>query len=174
MEKLGNHTPSGGLRGGKYSLFEGGAKVPFIAYWQGKIKPSVSNALICQIDFMATLAKLVGTATPANDSQEFLNVLLGKSNKGRTDLILEASGKLAYRQGNYAFIPPYKGKPVHVDVNIELGISPNFQVYNLYLDPAQIKDLSKLEPKKLEELKKGMLKIAGNAFQINQTELELK
>ena len=174
VEKLGNHTPSGGLRGGKYSLFEGGAKVPFIAYWKGKIKPGVSNALICQIDFMASLAKLVGTVAPESDSQELLNVLLGKSNKGRSDLILEASGKLAYRQGNYAFIPPYKGKPMHTEVNIELGISPNFQVYNLSLDPAQKQNLSKLEPKKLEELKKGMQKIIGDAFQINQNELELK
>ena len=174
VEKLGNHTPSGGLRGGKYSLFEGGAKVPFIAYWKGKIKPSVSNALICQIDFMASLAKLVGSVAPENDSQQLLNVLLGKSYKGRADLILEASGKLAYRQGNYAFIPPYKGRPVHTEVNIELGISPNFQMYNLLLDPAQKQNLSKLEPKKLEELKNGMQKMVGDAFQINENELELK
>ena len=39
VEKLGNHKPSGGLRGGKYSLFEAGTKVPFISYWKGKINP---------------------------------------------------------------------------------------------------------------------------------------
>ena len=43
VEKIGDHTPSGGLRGGKYSLFEAGTRVPFITYWKGKIKPGVTN-----------------------------------------------------------------------------------------------------------------------------------
>ena len=36
VEKNGNHTPAGVLRGGKYSLFEAGTRVPFITYWKGK------------------------------------------------------------------------------------------------------------------------------------------
>ena len=39
VEKLGDHTPAGQLRGGKYSLFEAGTRVPFITYWKGKTKP---------------------------------------------------------------------------------------------------------------------------------------
>ena len=39
VEKIGNHDPKGGLRGGKYSIFEAGTRVPFITYWKGKIKP---------------------------------------------------------------------------------------------------------------------------------------
>ena len=35
VEKLGNHTPWGPLRGGKYSLFEAGTRVPFVVYWNG-------------------------------------------------------------------------------------------------------------------------------------------
>ena len=61
VEKLGDHTPSGGLRGGKYSLFEAGTRVPFIAYWKEKIKPNVSNEIISQIDLFNSISTIVGT-----------------------------------------------------------------------------------------------------------------
>jgi arylsulfatase A-like enzyme len=50
VEKLGGHKPWGPLRGGKYSLFEAGTRVPFITYWKGTIEPASSGALISQID----------------------------------------------------------------------------------------------------------------------------
>ena len=59
VEKIGNHDPKGGLRGGKYSLFEAGTNVPFICYWKGEIKPNVSDELICQIDLFKSIAALV-------------------------------------------------------------------------------------------------------------------
>ena len=52
VEKLGDHTPSGIFRGGKYSLFEAGTRVPFITHWKGTVKPNVSNKLISQIDLL--------------------------------------------------------------------------------------------------------------------------
>src|SRR5690606_38154962 len=58
VEKLGEHKPWGPLRGGKYSLFEAGTRVPFMSFWKGKIEPAVSDALICQIDFLSSLANL--------------------------------------------------------------------------------------------------------------------
>ena len=61
VEKLGKHKPNGPLRGGKYSLFEAGTRVPFVTYWKGKIEPKVSHALVCQMDLLASFAKLVGT-----------------------------------------------------------------------------------------------------------------
>ena len=60
IERLGNHQPTGGLRGGKYSLFEAGTRVPFITYWKGKIKPAKSNAVVSQLDWFSSLAGLVG------------------------------------------------------------------------------------------------------------------
>ena len=55
-EKIGDHTPSGLLRSGKYSMFEGGTRVPFIISWPGKITPGVSDALVCQLDFMGSFS----------------------------------------------------------------------------------------------------------------------
>ena len=67
VEKLGDHTPSGILRGGKYSLFEAGTRVPFITYWKGNIKPQVSDQMVSQIDFLNSIASLVGSEIRSND-----------------------------------------------------------------------------------------------------------
>ncbi len=107
-EKLGGHKPAGPLRGGKYSIFEGGARMPLIVRWPGRIKPGVSDALISQVDFPATLAALVGQK-PApgalRDSENLLPVLLGQSKQGRREVVLHASLQ-ALRQGQWKFIPP--------------------------------------------------------------------
>ncbi len=174
VEKIGKHTPTGGLRGGKYSLFEAGTKVPFIAYWKGNIKPSVSDALVCQLDLMASFAALLGIPNTSKDGQNMLSTLLGKSKKGRNDLVLEASGRLAFRQGNYWLIPPYQGNALAKEVNIETGLSPEFQLYDLSKDPAQQHNLAKQNPKKVEMFRIKMQTIVGDKIKINTKELELK
>ncbi|MDX1286438.1 MAG: sulfatase-like hydrolase/transferase, partial [Draconibacterium sp.] len=83
VEKLGDHTPAGVLRGGKYSLFQAGTRVPFITYWKGKIQPKVSDALVCQVDILASLAELVGSDAVTQDSENLLDVFMGKSDEGR-------------------------------------------------------------------------------------------
>src|SRR5262249_15913252 len=64
VTRLGGHEPAGPLRGGKYSLFEGGTRVPFLASWPARIKPGSSDALVCQVDLLASLAALVGRSLP--------------------------------------------------------------------------------------------------------------
>lgn len=85
VEKLGDHKPAGPLRGGKYSAFEGGTRVPFIVRWPAKVKPGVSSALVCQVDFPTSFAALTSQAAPAVavDSQNFLPALLGTDTTGR-------------------------------------------------------------------------------------------
>jgi arylsulfatase A-like enzyme len=152
VEKTGKHDPFGGLRGGKYSLFEAGTKVPFFAYWKGTIKPKVSDALVCQIDFMASFAQLLKTEHKAKDSQNTLNAFLGKSEQGRGDLVVEAMGRLAFRQGDFAFIPSYKGSPMNKEVNIEIGVAADVQLYNVKNDPAQKVNIAKDNPEKVKEM----------------------
>ena len=63
VELLGAHMPSGASRGGKYSAFEGGTRVPLIVRWPGNVKAgAVSDALFSQVDFYASLAALSGQA----------------------------------------------------------------------------------------------------------------
>lgn len=152
VEKLGKHDPNGGLRGGKYSLFEAGTRVPFITYWKGHIKPNVSDAIVCQIDLLASLGELVGIDGVITDSENILGSLIGKSNKGRDHLILEAKSKTALRSGDWIMIPPYKGSSMNKKVGIETGNSIEYKLFNLAKDKGQQNNLADENPKKLKEM----------------------
>jgi arylsulfatase A-like enzyme len=173
VEKLGSHKPWGALRGGKYSLFEAGTRVPFITYWKGKIEPSVSDAMASQLDLFTSLAKLAGSEETVPDSENLLDVFLGKSNRGREELITEAATRTALRKGNWAMIPPYKGPAKNENVNIELGNSPEFQLYNLDDDIGEQENLAKSHPEKLKEMIEIFQNLRGAKFQ-NIEQLELK
>lgn len=109
-EKIGDHRPAGPWRAGKYSLFEGGTRVPTLVRWPQQVKAGTeSNALFGQVDMAATLAKLVGESLPKDgmpDSQDALDTLLGKDPVGRSHLIHEARQDLALRMGKWKYIPP--------------------------------------------------------------------
>ena len=173
VEKLGNHKPNGPLRGGKYSLLEAGTRVPFFTYWKGQIKPLVSDALVCQIDLLESIAKLVNVDVENTDSQELLDVFIGKSAKGRTSLVIEANTKTAFRQGDWMMIPPYPGDSILEEVNIEMGNDKEFQLYNLKKDIGQKNNLAKAQPKKLKELIKNFELIRGDNYN-NVEKIELK
>jgi len=172
-EKLGDHNPKGPLRGGKYSLFEAGTRVPFFTYWKDKILPGTSDALVSQLDLLSSLAALVGSDKVGEDSINLLATLLGKSDKGRDELILEATSRTAYRNGDWVMIPPYEGPKINTQVNIELGNDKEYQLYHLKEDIAQQHNLAKSNPDKLEEMIKAFEKIRGTAYQ-KATPLELK
>jgi len=150
---LADHDPNGGLRGGKYSLFDGGTHVPFIVAWKGHIKPKVSNAYVCQMDFFASFAKMLGVTPPSGlDSENHLDAFLGKTTVGRQEQVLEAAGRLAIRKGNYVMIPPYEGKERNITGN-ELGNLPDFALYNISDDRHQDENIAEQNPTLLRELK---------------------
>lgn len=172
VEKLGNHKPNGPLRGGKYSLYEAGCRVPFFTYWRGKIKPQVSDALICQVDLLKSLSALVGTDVKPTDSQNLLNAFMGKGSKGRTNLVLEANTKTAFRKGHWLLIPPYPGNMIQEEVNIEIGCSNEYQLYNLKDDVSQKHNLATKYPKKLNQLLKEFESVRGNFKNVETIELK--
>lgn len=164
VEKLGEHKPWGPLRGGKYSLYEAGTRVPFIMYWKNKIKPKVSDALVSQLDVLSSFAKLVGSDITTKDSRAMLDVFLGEVDKGREALIIEATSRTALRKGDWLFIPPYQGPDVAEQVNIELGNNNGFQLFNLKDDIGQTKNLADLNPEKLAEMIEIFEKIRGKDY----------
>ncbi|MFO7934089.1 MAG: arylsulfatase [Bacteroidales bacterium] len=172
-ELAGDHDPSGPLRGGKYSLYEGGTRVPFITFWKGQIEPAVSDALVCQVDLLSSLASLTGSQVRAMDSREILDVLLGESGEGREQLVLEAAGRTAFRKGDWVMIPPYEGPAVNKLVNIELGNSDQYQLYNLDQDIGEQHNLADSLPDKLEEMINAFEEIRGKDYQA-PGEVELK
>ncbi len=150
--RIGKHTPAGPLRGGKYSLFEAGTRVPLITYWQGRIEPRVSDALVSQLDLLASLASLIGSGVTDTDSQDLLKVFLGEEDQGREELILEASTRTALREGDWKMIPPYGGPAINRNVNIELGNSDKYQLFYLEEDPGEQQNMAGSHEDKLREM----------------------
>ena len=153
-EKLGDHRPAGPWRGGKYSIFEGGTRVPFIVRWPGRVQPGVSDALLCQVDFSATFAALTGQkfdTKTAPDSRNVLPALLGDSRAGRTTLV-EHSGGLAMRQGAWKFIPRRPGVKRLQFTGTDTGNHPEFQLYDLASDPGETNNVASAHLEKANEL----------------------
>lgn len=154
VEKNGAHQPWGPFRGGKYSLFEAGARVPFFTYWKGHIEPGVSDAMVTQIDLFSSIASLVGSEIRAKDSEDLSSVFLGKGGTGRSSLVTEATTRRAYRKGDWSMIPANNGIPLLKNVNIELGNDTIPQLYHLKTDIGQRENVALKEPEKLAELRR--------------------
>jgi len=153
-EKLGAHKPAGPWRGGKYSIFEGGTRVPFIVWWPGRVQPGVSDALMSQVDFPATFAALAGVKFESKTSPDTLNLLpalLGDAPTGRAQLV-EHAGGLAMRSGAWKFIPPRPGVRRTQFTDTETGNDPGAQLYNLASDPSETRNLAAEQPEKVKEI----------------------
>jgi arylsulfatase A-like enzyme len=152
---LNGHTPWGALRGGKYSAFEAGTRVPFLVSWPALIKPGISDAMISQVDFLASFATMLKTKVPAGhapDSENMLDALLGKSPNGRKTMVKEGLKTLSITNGDWKYIEPSNARPVNTLVNIELGNSTNAQLFNLKNDIGEKKNLAAEKPEKVREL----------------------
>jgi arylsulfatase A-like enzyme len=165
VEKLSGHRPNGPLRGGKYSAFEAGTRVPLVIRWPAKIKPGVSSALVSQVDFAASFAALVKQPVPAGgmeDSRNALAALLGTDTKGRDHLIEHsANGRLGVRTAEWKYIEPGPGPAKNPNTDIELGNSATPQLYNLKSDPGETKNIAEQNAAKVEELKALLAKARG-------------
>ncbi len=155
VEKLNGHTPGGQMQGGKYSKFDEGTRMPMIIKWPGVIKPNtVSDALVSQVDFLASFAKLTGqklTEDAGPDSFDMLSPLLGKSKTGRTSVVEQGNG-LAIIKGDWKYIAPSAGPALIKAKNMKTGNSPDPQLYNLKDDIGERNNLATKYPDKVKEL----------------------
>jgi len=124
---------SGGLRGYKRDLYEGGIKTPFIVKWPGKIKPnSTSDFTGAFWDLMPTLTDIAGAPKPAyTDGISFLPTLLGKGKQPQHQYLYwefhEGGGRQALRMGNW------KG----VKLNVIKDKNAPLELYDLSKDPKE-------------------------------------
>ena len=110
--------------------------MPFIARWPGQIKRGVSDALICQADFLASFANLLKqplAEQDAPDSFDVMNSLLGKDKTGRAALV-EQAGALSLRQGAWKYIEPGNGQKFNRNTGTETGNDAAPQLYDLSKD----------------------------------------
>ena len=99
-----------------------------------------------------------------SDSEDMMTALLGKSVKGRKNIVLEANGKTSFRTGDWVLIPPYKGEPLSWNSNVETALSLEYQLYNLKKDVGQTTNLARSNPKKLQELLTDFEAIRGKEY----------
>lgn len=143
------HDGSGPYRGGKYQIYEGGTRVPFIVRWPKVIKPGISKALVSQIDFMASFADLLNVEIEkgaAVDSQNSLQALLGKDKVGNEYIVEEARG-LALRKGPWKYIP---GKPAKK--NKKMGKAGKPSLYNIDEDIMEKNNVATKHPELVKEM----------------------
>jgi arylsulfatase A-like enzyme len=163
VARIGTHRPAGSFRSGKYSIYDGGTRVPMIVRWPAGVKAGgTSSALIDHVDLTASLAVLTGqTLAPdaAVDSFDMLPALLGRSAAGRRFVIEEAStvvsekasltkgaggSILALVEGGWKLIRGNGGATAYHGNAIGAGATP--QLFDLSNDPAEANDLAAQYP----------------------------
>jgi arylsulfatase A len=142
------HDGSGIWRGGKYQIFEGGTRVPFIVRWPAQIKPGTSDAMINQIDLLGSFANMLEIELQegdAIDSRNSLAALLGQDTVGQEYMIEESFG-LALRHGEWKYTQPVQPKWPQGRPPIEKAL------YNLKNDPGETTNIIAEHPERAEEM----------------------
>ena len=161
----GSHRMTGPLRGSKYSLFDGGTRVPTIVSWPGQISAGdESDALCCQVDLCASFAAICGYELPgeaALDSLSQLDAWMGRDSEGREEVLLEGVQKTkVYRQKNWTYIPPHDRGFYEADKRLEIGCRPDPQLYNLNQDIGQIENVALRNPERVAAMHQRIAAIA--------------
>jgi len=154
------HDGSGPYRGGKYQIYEGGTRVPFIVRWPARIKPGKTAALITHTDFILSFADLLNVKIPegaAPDSRNALKALLGDDPKGSDYLVEEAAG-YALRHGDWKLVM----EPLKKNAK-DKQAAPRFELYNLSIDIGEQDNVAASHPEKVEQLSRILIKIRDGA-----------
>lgn len=140
---------TGGLRGRKRDLHEGGIRVPGIARWPGKIPAgSTCDTPVIGSDIFPTLLGAAGVAAPSDrvlDGVDVLPLLAGKTNEVKRlqplfwRLHMAPNAKIAMREGDWKIL-----------ANAELT---EFELYNLKDDSFETNDLKDKEPQRFHDMK---------------------
>lgn len=146
--QAGFFNSTGGLRGLKMDLYEGGIRMPFIVRWPERIPAGeVTDHISAQYDIMATLADLVGVKAPENDGISMLPVLLGRESKqAKHDFLYfeypEKGGQVAIRMGDW------KGVKVGMKSNPDI----EWELYNLATDVTESNNVASQNPEMITRL----------------------
>ena len=169
LEKLGDHRAAGPYTGGKYSVYEGGTRTPFITRWKGRIEPgTISDEIVCTIDIASSLSALTETPLPDDaclDSFDVLGALLGQAGaEGRNHLVQQDNGNkgnYGFRVGNWKLQRHEKGtaRNVVVEKLLENTKVPEFQLFDLAKDPTESTNVIDENPEVAEKLKAQLTEI---------------
>ena len=177
LEKRG-HYSSGPFRGYKFSVYEGGFRVPFVVSWPGVVEDGTTcDRLIGLNDLMATLTDVTGTDLPdvtAVDSVSFRSLLTQPDGKpSRDSMILRSVRAFVIRHGDWKLaLCPGSGSHARLGntptwndawqsarkqfgkaaTREDLVSAPFIQLFNLADDPGESRNLATNQPEKVSEL----------------------
>ncbi len=171
--KLG-HKINGDLLGSKFGVWEGGQRVPFIAWWPGQIEPgTVSDQMLNNVDMLATFAAVTGRELSDDELQDSINMLpalVGNPGESiRSEMILcpNKPSHMALRKGKWIYIPArgdggfgsnvaatqLVGTPNSDIANGKIKKSaPKAQLYDLEADVNQTQNVIKQYPEVVQEM----------------------
>jgi arylsulfatase A-like enzyme len=138
---------NGGLRGIKRDLYEGGIRVPFIAYWKGKTQAGTTDRLFALWDLHPTFTELAGLKNlKPVDGISMVSTLNNKASKGHDTLYWEFhdnNGRQAVRWRNW------KG----VKLNVSKEADAPLELYNLANDPFEKNNVAQMHPEIVTKLR---------------------
>ena len=117
---------TGPLRGTKTHVWEGGHRVPAIAWWPGRIRVGVSNRLVSSLDLMPTMLQLAGLEAPEGrslDGVDLRRYLRRGGEGGERSLFWRFRGRTAVRQGRWKLVQGEDDQtgPALFDLSQDLG-----------------------------------------------------
>jgi len=156
---MGDHGGSAaGLREGKQFTFEGGMRVPAVAFWPEHIPAGIEpEGLATMMDWLPTFVNLAGASLPDDrviDGTDIGKVLIGKEQGENRDFYYYMSGELrAYRHGDWKLKLPYKGQ-VGALAWLHAGFVRGHEtlLFNLQDDPGEQNNLAKQNPEKVASM----------------------
>ena len=163
------HAVNGALRGHKADIFDGGHRVPFFVRWPARVKPAVSDQLLCLTDVFATIAEITGAKVAENageDSFSFLNVLLGKGPSAREAVVHHSiAGAFAIRDREWKLelCPGSGGWSAPLDPDAVKQGLPDTQLYRIGGDDlAEARNLHREHPDVVARLNQLLEKLVAD------------
>lgn len=136
---LARFGSNGGLNGQKTNLYEGGIRVPAIAYWKGKIRPGETSAVALSMDLLPTALSISGASVSEKYTLDGLDIsplLLQQQPLGERTVFWRYRGQKAVRRGSWKL----------------LITESDTALYNLDRDIGETKNVSARQPEKVEAL----------------------